>query len=61
MVYCTGMVWETPPGPVTVMVTFDVPGGVVTFSELSADLHPESVIDAPASKHNNATNGTAPL
>jgi molybdopterin-binding protein len=30
MVYCTGMVCEVLPGPVTVIVTFDVPTGVVT-------------------------------
>ena len=49
------------PGPVTVMVTFDVPTGVVCFTPLMAELHPESVIDAPASRQNNATDRAAPL
>jgi hypothetical protein len=61
MVYCTGMVCEALPGPVTVMVTFDVPAGVVYFTPLMAELQPKSVIDAPASRQNNAANSAVPL
>jgi hypothetical protein len=50
MVYCTGIEWVALFFPVTVTLTLEVPTGVVYFMPLTAALHPESVIAAPASR-----------
>src|ERR1035437_6917967 len=54
------MVWDRLFGPVTVMVTFDVPAGVVYFTPLMLDLQPESVIDAPARRKISPTLKASP-
>lgn len=48
MVYCAFTVRVALFFPVTVMVTFEVPAGVVYFTPVTAELHPEKVMETPA-------------
>ena len=50
MVYWTGMVCVTLFVPFTVMVTFDVPVGVVYFTPFTEFVHPVNVMVAPANR-----------